>query len=126
MQIISEDNAIILKTINNRLILGLSNDGQMLSKKNNYDVKIIDNENEEQPLRQVPLDITKLRSDAVISQIADGVLTSAGWMGSLGSDAVMASIIAKMRAQMAGIATASTINPYKLLRTSWIELKMSR
>ena len=50
----------------------------------------------------------------MISQIADGVITFAGWKGSLGSDAVMASNIAKMRAQMAGLAASSSVNPYEL------------
>ena len=44
-------------TTNNKLILGLFNDGSMLLKVDNNDVKIMDNENEEQSLRQVPLDI---------------------------------------------------------------------
>ena len=46
-------------TTNNKLVLGLFNDGSMLLKVDNNDITIIDNENEEQSLRQVSLDIFK-------------------------------------------------------------------
>ncbi|KAJ1464900.1 hypothetical protein T484DRAFT_3640972 [Baffinella frigidus] len=49
-----------------------------------------------------------------MAQILDGILKFSGWVGSAGMDAVMLSMMAKMKAQLAGLFTVSAVNPYEM------------